>query len=274
MSLKSMFVRTFLFLFGAKVFSKMLLQSEQSKAYRVFCEKVYGRDLCQANMVDEEQLQKLISAGKFTSSEKILDLGCGLGFTSEYLSDVTGADIRGVDFAKGAIESAQVRTALKKDRLEFVVGNLNKLPSSSEKYDVILAIDTLYFVNDLQSTILRLKALLNTGGRLLIFYSDKSDGVKKAATENDLGVSLSNVGFKFETWDFTQNEKQIWQSTLQAADELRRDFVKEGNADLFKSRRQEAVRNLRWQEEGLMTRYLYLAWCPETSVEPDIDVSF
>jgi hypothetical protein len=47
-------------LFGAKGFSKMFLASSQSETYSLFCNKVYGRDLCQANMLDEDKLPEVI----------------------------------------------------------------------------------------------------------------------------------------------------------------------------------------------------------------------
>lgn len=169
MSLKSLFIKTFLFLFGPKVFSKMLLQSERSKTYQTFCKEVYGRDLCQANMVDEEQLEKPIAAAKFKSSDKILDLGCGLGYTSEYLSDLSGANILGIDFAKDAIDSAKNRTSFKRERVRFQHGNLNSIALHPARFDCILAIDTLYFVNSIAKTIKELKEILNPNGRLLVF---------------------------------------------------------------------------------------------------------
>jgi 2-polyprenyl-3-methyl-5-hydroxy-6-metoxy-1,4-benzoquinol methylase len=88
----------------------MLLKSQKSKAYGEFCKKVYGRNLCQFNMFDEEQLQKLLTELNLNNTHIVLDLGCGNGLISEYISDLTGAKVIGIDYAGGAIKEAQKLT--------------------------------------------------------------------------------------------------------------------------------------------------------------------
>ena len=46
--------------YSSKSFSEWMIQSVQSKAYAAFCERVYGKNLCQCNLMDMEQLNKLI----------------------------------------------------------------------------------------------------------------------------------------------------------------------------------------------------------------------
>lgn len=238
----------------------MLLQCEGSEAYRIFCKEVYGRNLCQANMVDEEQLEKLIAVAGLKSSDRVLDLGCGLGYSSEYLSDLSGANIFGIDFAAGAIDSAKLRTSLKRDRIRFQHGNLNSLPKNQSKFDCILSIDSLYFVNSITKTISDLKGIFNPNGRLLIFYSSKAkDETKKSAEHNELGLALGEMGFAFQAWDFTTNENKIWQRTQVVANGLKNQFELEGNIAIYKGRISEAQKNLEWQKAGVMTRYLYHA---------------
>ncbi|MBO9667880.1 MAG: class I SAM-dependent methyltransferase [Bdellovibrio sp.] len=231
----------------------MFVQCEQSKTYRRFCQGVYGRDLCQANMVDEEQLQKLVSLADLKPFENVLDLGCGGGFTSEYISDLTNARLLGLDFAKGAIEAASARTHSKFPRINFQVGDLNKLPKFAEKFDCIIAIDSLYFVNDLEKTLSSIASYLNPNGRLLIFYSSK------LGTNGDvqLETALTNAGLLFQKRDFTANDKEIWTRTKSVALSLKEDFRAEGNSEIYKSRIAEAERNLQWHDEGVMGRWLY-----------------
>lgn len=263
MKIKSFLVRWMLRLFGARMFNQMLKQCEQSATYAVFCEKVYGRNLSQANMVDEAQLQKLISVAGLKRGDQVLDLGCGSGAVTEFLSDHSGAQFLGLDFAKQAIDRAKQRTQSKSGRLSYEVQDLNSLSLQHKTFDCVISIDTLYFVRNLRKTIQEIKEALKPDGQLLIFYSFKrKDSVlpsEDAFRQTDLAEVLSELGFSIQAWDFTDNEKRIWENSLRYAEELKDSFLSEGHAAICKGRVQEAMQNLKWQKEGRMSRYLYLA---------------
>lgn len=263
MKFKSFLVQFVLRLFGARMFNQMLQQCESSPTYAVFCEKVYGRNLSQANMVDEEQLQKLISVASLKRGDQVLDLGCGSGVVTEFLGDLSGAHFLGLDFAKQAIQRAKQRTQNKAERLNYEVQDLNSLSLQHKTFDCVISIDTLYFVRNLRKTIQEIKEALKPHGQLLIFYSFKhKESVLRsedAFRQTDLAEVLTELGFRIEAWDFTDNEKSIWEKSLLHAELLKDSFFKEGRTEIYKGRVQEAVRNLEWQKEGRMSRYLYLA---------------
>ncbi|MEA9356265.1 class I SAM-dependent methyltransferase [Bacteriovorax sp. PP10] len=242
------FLKTMVRLFGAKGFSKMYAATSTSKAYAKFCERVYGRDLCQANMMDEEQLQFLLDKLQLNENHDVLDLGCGIGKISEYISDVTKAKVTGIDFAFGAIEQAQQRT----NQIKFVVGNLNNLKELvHEKYDVIALIDSLYFVDDIHNYIMTLRRFLKPGGTIAIFYTS-------SANPNKVQEILSLQNFTFCSHDFTANERKIWERSLIVAEELKEEFIKEKNIEIYKGRISEAKRNINAQKTNTIFRYLYL----------------
>jgi len=81
-------------------------------------------------------LLKLLPA---TENMQVLDLGCGIGTLSEFISDRTGAHVTGIDFAPLAIERAQTRTAAKSSRLSFRVADMDALEDIAQKFDGILA---------------------------------------------------------------------------------------------------------------------------------------
>jgi ubiquinone/menaquinone biosynthesis C-methylase UbiE len=264
MLLKKFILLTMVRLFGAKGFSKMYLATSKSKTYSVFCQKVYGRDLCQANMIDEEQLNQLILSLDVNPSKNILDIGCGIGKLGEYLSDTTGASYTGIDFAHGAIHEAKARTKKKSERIKFLEGNINNLQDVvDDKYDAILLVDSLYFVSDLPKCIETLKSYLKPEGKLIIFYSstkNTSDNNFNLLPQNKpVGLALTKSGFEYLTYDYTQNEKQIWEKSLQVALELKEKFVDEGNKEIYKSRIAEAKGNLKAQSKKLVLRNLYVA---------------
>lgn len=260
-------------------FTRTLLRIQESSAYGTFCERVYGRDLRQLNAVDEEQLQMLLSSLQLDETHRVLDLGCGGGFISEYISDITGAKVTGIDFADDIIKSAQKRTSQKKERLTFQTADLNKLSetfekkllNSSEKFHFIISIDTLYFVDDITDVIKTMKRLLQPGGQFATFYTYKKqagdEGNKLNPKQNKLGKALTSSGFRYETHDFTENEKLIWQKTKQTAEALIQSFITEGHQKTYEERIWEANRNLTASNEARSARSFYLTK-PKTILTP------
>ncbi|MBN1936224.1 MAG: class I SAM-dependent methyltransferase, partial [Anaerolineae bacterium] len=141
----------------------------QSKAYSEFCRRVFGRDMGQHGFSDLTQIDRLIELAALGPADRALDLGCGNGQMAEYISDRTGAHLTGLDYIPTAIEQAQRRSAGKRDRLDFVVGDIGSLPFAPRSFDVLISIDTLYFT-DLDATVGQMKRLLKSGGHIAIFY--------------------------------------------------------------------------------------------------------
>ena len=124
-------------------FSAMMLAAEQSAVSKKFCQQVYGIDLCQFNMMSRAQLDKLLEEMNLSKDDHILDLGCGVGLISEYVSDVTGAAVFGIDIASGVIERARERTVKKGGRLSYQVMDMDALSLPSHSFSGVISLDTL-----------------------------------------------------------------------------------------------------------------------------------
>jgi ubiquinone/menaquinone biosynthesis C-methylase UbiE len=248
----------------SKGYDNLLSRTETSKAYSAFCERVFGKDLSQFNVLDMTQLNALIAKLNLKPSEIVLDLGCGNGRITEHISDITGVRMVGLDFAAEVIAMAKRRTVDKQDRLTYVVGDMEELSFDGERFDAIISIDTLYFVDSVDAIIRKLRRLLKpTLGRLAIFYG-QSRGPEEPADvlrpENTkVGVALSNNGLAYDAIDYTENSRQIWIREIAAAEELKERFAAEGNADICADRAQDAKRTLETIESGRQVRYFYLA---------------
>jgi hypothetical protein len=59
-----------------------------SRANAIFNERLAGRDLCQHDFIELEQLDQLVEWTGLRAGQQALDLGCGNGFIAEYLSDL------------------------------------------------------------------------------------------------------------------------------------------------------------------------------------------
>jgi SAM-dependent methyltransferase len=248
----------------SKGYDNLLSRTETSKAYSIFCERVFGKDLSQYNVLDMQQLNTLIEKLELKPSEVALDMGCGNGRITEYISDLTGANMVGLDFAAEVISRAQRRTINKKDRLTYVVGNMDDLTFEKGSFDAIISIDTLYFVENIGATIRKLESLLKpSSGRLAIFYdqSCNPDEPKNVLLPENtkVGAALRNNDLVYETIDYTTDSRGIWIREIEAAEELKELFAKEGSCDIYEDRAQDAKRTLETIENGRQVRHFYLA---------------
>ncbi len=248
----------------SKGYDNLLSRTGKSQAYSMFCERVFGEDLSQFNVLDMEQLTTLIEKLELRPGEVALDLGCGNGRIAEYLSDLTGAKIVGLDFAAEVIRNAQLRTIDKRDRLIYVVGDMEELSFEEGSFDALISIDTLYFVESIEATIRKLRSLLKPpNGRLAIFCDQTCapDEPREALLPENtkVGTALSGNGLTYETVDYTINGKGIWIREIEAAEELKEMFAEEGNRDIYEDRVQDAKQTLEKIEGGRHVRYLYLA---------------
>ncbi|MFX0015976.1 MAG: class I SAM-dependent methyltransferase [Promethearchaeota archaeon] len=242
-----------------------LIRCATSKAYALFCEKVFGKNLLQFNVLDMDQLEKLISSLNLNSNDSALDLGCGLGKITEYIHKKTGAKIIGVDFAEHLIHWARENTVTNDNMLVFQVGNINELIFPRSSFDAIFAIDTLYPTNvdNLEVTIARLKELLKPKGQLGIFFAQiiESEEQKHAVEPNQtkMALALRNNNLDYTVIDFTQNARDIWQREITFATELQEMFEKEGNLDLCEDRIADGKRCIQRIDKQLQKRYFYHA---------------
>jgi len=248
----------------SKGYDDLLSRTGASKAYSMFCERVFGKDMSQFNVLDMEQLNTLIDTLDLKPEETALDLGCGNGRIAEYISDITGAKITGLDFASELIKTSQQRTADKKSRLTYVVGNMDELAFEEGSFDAIISIDTLYFVESIDATVKELKRFLKVPtGRLAIFYdqSISPDEPKDTLPPENTKVGKALIGnnMTYQAIDFTANSREIWIREIKTADELKELFIKEGNTDIYEDRAKDAKQTLESIESGRHVRYFYLA---------------
>ncbi|MFC1851726.1 class I SAM-dependent methyltransferase [candidate division CSSED10-310 bacterium] len=210
-----------------------------SEAHALFCEKVYGRNLAQHGMVDLEQLDILFNEINIEKSHSVLDFGCGDGRITEYISDNTNTLGTGIDIAPRAIQLALERTAHKRDRLRFfcvdVEKNIGSFPE--EIFDDIIALDSIFFVQNLPPVVKKLVQHLKPGGSIALFYWYPRVGKEPfQADQTRLGKALSDLDLKYSTRDLSDLNTKHWLNKKKILLELQNMFYQEGNEFLFKNR--------------------------------------
>ena len=209
-----------------------------SPTYAKFCRMLYGEALCQAGFSDMAQIDALLATAQLGPSHNALDLGCGVGLVSEYMSDATGVRLIGLDYSPVAIAEAQRRTTTKRDRLTFHLGNLDDLPFAPHSFDTLIAIDTLYMPNNLDATLAQMVDLLTPGGQMAVFYMQMLWGLPpdhpdpRATLRPDgtpLGEALARAGLRYATQDFSAATYTLLQRKHRLGHELHAEFAAEGH---------------------------------------------
>ncbi len=110
---------------------------------------------------------------------------------------------------------------------------MNNINFPVDTFDTIIAIDTLYFVDDLEKTVGQMKAVLKPKGQMGIFFTQmmKPEDSKELLLpeKTKLAQVLKKHNLNFQTWNFTKNEHRIWQKCKELAEELKSEFEAEKN---------------------------------------------
>ncbi|MBN1863646.1 MAG: methyltransferase domain-containing protein [Victivallales bacterium] len=89
--------------------------------------------------------QAVIDAGQITSAQKVLDAGCGIGGTSIYIAEKTGAKVFGVSLEPLLIRHAN-RNAERHNvagLCDFLVGDYCRLPFPDGYFDIVFGIESI-----------------------------------------------------------------------------------------------------------------------------------
>lgn len=238
-----------------------------SKANAKYCAKVYGRNLSQHGFAEMDHIDQLIQIGGISDKSKVLDLGCGNGMIAEYIADLTGAHLTGIDFIPQAIQDALERTKMKRERIGFHVMDFLHLNLPPASFDVIISIDTLYFTNILE-TLQGCIPLLKEDGSIIVFF-DQSCGpgtpiedYPKELTlpdKTELAQALQQLGFSYQYWDYSNEMLAHLRRRRPVLEVLKKGFEEEGNSFLYESHLGESICIENAYTQGAGKRYLYLA---------------
>lgn len=247
-------------MFSKAWYNEYFRRAAESPTHSRFCEAVYGINLCQHGMMDTDEMDFLASLLK--PGEKVLEIGCSNGHITEYLHEKSGCNILGLDYADAAIAQAQERTRDKAAALNFQSVDLihDELPGCD--YDVILAIDSIYFMGDYNRTLAKLNARLRPGGRMIIaaFQAKEehdSDTILLAG-HTRVDQALQTLSYRYVQHDFTPNIRNHWIKNYEFSRKLQSDFAAEGNAFLCEARMAENGWFKDHAERGTLVRFLYV----------------
>jgi len=139
-----------------------------------------------------EQTNKII-ADAFGEVGSLLEVGCGEGHQTEYLSRVCN-DMYGFDVSATAVERGRRRCP----KAHLAACDMYSLPFEVDRFDVVAACEVLYYMEDVPAF---LREMENRGHHCLVTYYN-GRGSKKIADHLAALPDTQTTSFTFEdvTW--------------------------------------------------------------------------
>lgn len=94
---------------------------------------------------------------------RVLDVGCGGGFTCEFLSH-RDAIVSGIDQSEQCIAIAKEHAKQNQLAIDYQHGLAEKLPYLDHAFDAVVCVDVLEHVADVEQTVLEIYRVLKPGG--------------------------------------------------------------------------------------------------------------
>jgi SAM-dependent methyltransferase len=115
--------------------------------------------------IEADHVERYRFACGFARDKSVLDIACGVGYSAPLFVEAGAARYDGVDIREDLVEYAGRTHG--GDRVRFFVGDISTFTSATA-YDVIACFETVEHVEDYESALRNLHALLKPGGVLLL----------------------------------------------------------------------------------------------------------
>jgi ubiquinone/menaquinone biosynthesis C-methylase UbiE len=135
----------------------------------------------------------------------MLDVGCGGGFTiRRLLNRSKDAQVYGIDISEESVTKARKVNADVLDKQVYVTqGSAEQLPYSDEMFDLVTAVETVYFWPNLPDCLQEVRRVLKPGGKFAIMVEVVDSDSKwtsivegmTAYTPEQLKTLLDDAGF-------------------------------------------------------------------------------
>lgn len=139
----------------------------------------------------------------------MLDVGCGGGFTiRRLLKRSQDAKVYGIDISEESVAKAKKVNAEVLDKQVFVTqGSAEKLPYENEKFDLVTAVETVYFWPNLPGCLQEVHRVLKPGGKFAILVEVvDSDSKWTSVVEGMTAYTPEQIKSLLDDAGFTQTE--------------------------------------------------------------------
>lgn len=104
-----------------------------------------------------------LDAARVTSGTRLLDAGCGAGLLA-LLASLRGAKVAALDAAPGLLAVARQRLPA----ADIREGDLEALPFADSSFDAVVAVNSLFYAEDMAAAMRELVRVVRQGGRVVV----------------------------------------------------------------------------------------------------------
>lgn len=134
-------------------------------------------------------------AAQFCTGRRVLDLGSGAGYGSDFLLKKGASSVTGVDIDPRNVRYARRRYAA--DGLTFVHGDAEDLDASLGTFGLIIASNVLEHLHDVTPALDALRRMLEPGGRIVIAVPPIFDD---ASLRENEAIPYHRSNYRIERW--------------------------------------------------------------------------
>ncbi len=103
--------------------------------------------------------------------DMILDAGCGGGANiKRMLTQCTSGVVKGIDYSEVSVEKSKKlnKDAINNKRCEIIHSNVLSMPFEKESFNLVTAIETIYFWPEIENSFKEIYRVIKPGGKFLI----------------------------------------------------------------------------------------------------------
>ncbi len=155
--------------------------AEQDRAlFNRIAESYCSKDLAQASRLARQQrLQQTLAVANLPNDCRILEVGCGAGFSAAYLEGNYGEYV-GVDYADNLIDYAREHHG--GECVEFVAADIREF-QTDRPFDAVLMVGVLHHFDEIQSILNDIVQLVKPGGWILANEPQPGNPIVRAARQ-------------------------------------------------------------------------------------------
>lgn len=148
----------------------------------------------------------ILSMINIDNNSYVLDLACGAGTTSFYLSKKYDCTITGIDLSESLINSAKSRLSNynKKEKINFDVADALNIPYPDNTFDAVIAQAFFILIDNKEKVLEEIYRVLKPGGYFgsleLSWFKSPTDEAYKELVEKTCNNFIPRT-IKFEEWE-------------------------------------------------------------------------